>query len=76
MHMDLSIIVPLYNEEDSVTPLYDAIVKSVDRMEEEGRNIVVSWRHNRQGKLLTRNAPSRIANWQRKIHLSKLTRCY
>ncbi|MCK5395823.1 MAG: glycosyltransferase family 2 protein [Gammaproteobacteria bacterium] len=30
--MDLSIIVPLYNEEDSVTPLYDAIVKSVDRM--------------------------------------------
>ena len=30
--MDLSIIVPLYNEEDSVTPLYEAIVKSVDRM--------------------------------------------
>lgn len=30
--MDLSVIVPLYNEEDSVTPLYDAIVKSVDRM--------------------------------------------
>ncbi|MFV2004529.1 MAG: glycosyltransferase family 2 protein [Gammaproteobacteria bacterium] len=32
MYTDLSIIVPLYNEEDSVTPLYDAIVKSVDRM--------------------------------------------
>ena len=32
MHMDLSIIVPLYNEEDSVTPLYEAIVNSVDRM--------------------------------------------
>ncbi|NOZ38336.1 MAG: glycosyltransferase family 2 protein [Gammaproteobacteria bacterium] len=31
--MDLSIIVPLYNEEDSVTPLYEAIVKSVDRMD-------------------------------------------
>ena len=30
--MDLSVIVPLYNEEDSVTPLYNAIVKSVDRM--------------------------------------------
>ena len=30
--MDLSVIVPLYNEEDSVTPLYEAIVKSVDRM--------------------------------------------
>jgi len=30
--MDLSIIVPLYNEEDSVTPLYEAIIKSVDRM--------------------------------------------
>jgi glycosyltransferase involved in cell wall biosynthesis len=27
--MDLSIIVPLYNEEDSVRPLYNAIVKSV-----------------------------------------------
>ena len=33
MHKDLSIIVPLYNEEDSVTPLYNAIVKSVDRMD-------------------------------------------
>jgi len=30
--MDISIIIPLYNEEDSVTPLYEAIVKSVDRM--------------------------------------------
>lgn len=28
--MDLSIIVPLYNEEESVIPLYQAIVKSVD----------------------------------------------
>ena len=28
--MDLSIIVPLYNEEESVSPLYDAIVKSVN----------------------------------------------
>ncbi len=27
--MDLSIIVPLYNEEDSVTPLYEAIVAAV-----------------------------------------------
>jgi len=31
--MDLSVIVPLYNEEDSVTPLYEAIIKSVDRMD-------------------------------------------
>ena len=30
--MNLTVIVPLYNEEDSVTPLYDAIVKSVDTM--------------------------------------------
>jgi len=27
--MDLSVIVPLYNEEDSVAPLYDAIVKAL-----------------------------------------------
>jgi glycosyltransferase involved in cell wall biosynthesis len=30
--MDLSVIAPLYNEEESVTPLYEAIVKSVERM--------------------------------------------
>ena len=30
--MDLSVIVPLYNEEDCVTPLYEAIVKAVDTM--------------------------------------------
>ena len=139
--MDLSIIVPLYNEEDSVTLLYDAIVKSVDTMGvnyeilfiddgskdktvpiasrlaikdkrlriikfrrnygqtpamaagidysrgkilvtmdgdlqndpddipilvrkiNEGFDIVVGWRHNRQDKLLTRKIPSKIANW-------------
>ena len=141
MHKDLSIIVPLYNEEDSVTPLYDAIVKSVDRMNldyeilfvddgskdntvpiaselaaqdkrlrvvkfrqnygqtpamaagidnaigkilvtmdgdlqndpddipklvhkvEQGYDIAVGWRHNRQDKLITRKIPSRMANW-------------
>jgi len=141
MHMDLSIIVPLYNEEDSVTPLYDAIVKSVDRMAlnyeilfvddgskdntvpiaselaaqdkrlrvvkfrrnygqtpamaagidnaigkilvtmdgdlqndpddipelvnkiEQGYDIAVGWRHNRQDKLITRKIPSKMANW-------------
>ena len=139
--MDLSVIAPLYNEEDSVTPLYEAIVKSVDRMGidyellfvddgskdntvavatklaekdkrlrlikfrrnygqtpamaagidhasgkvlvtmdgdlqndpddipqlvqkiEEGYDIAVGWRHNRQDKLVTRKIPSRIANW-------------
>lgn len=30
--MDLSVIAPLYNEEECVTPLYEAIVKSVDTM--------------------------------------------
>ena len=141
MHKDLSIIVPLYNEEDSVTPLYNAIVSSVDRMGvnyemlfvddgskdntvpvasklaasdkrlriikfrrnygqtpamaagidnatgkilvtmdgdlqndpddipqlvrkiEEGYDIAVGWRHNRQDKLITRKIPSKIANW-------------
>ena len=139
--MDLSIIVPLYNEEDCVTPLYEAIVKAVDTMGleyemlfvddgskdntvpvasklaakdkrlriikfrrnygqtpamaagidnargrilvtmdgdlqndpddipelvakiDEGYDIVVGWRHNRQDKLVTRKIPSVIANW-------------
>lgn len=139
--MDLSVIVPLYNEEECVTLLYEAIVKSVDRMNisyellfvddgskdntvpiatelavkdkrlrivkfrrnygqtpamaagidnargnilvtmdgdlqndpddipelvrkiEEGYDIAVGWRHNRQDKLVTRKIPSRMANW-------------
>jgi glycosyltransferase involved in cell wall biosynthesis len=139
--MDLSIIVPLYNEEESVTPMYEAITQSVDRMGvdyeilfvddgskdetvavasklaaidkrlriikfrrnygqtpamaagidnargktlvtmdgdlqndpddipmlvtklNEGFDIVVGWRHNRQDKLITRKIPSKIANW-------------
>lgn len=139
--MDLSVIVPLYNEEECVTLLYDAIVKAVDAMDvnyeilfvddgskdntvpiasklaahdkrlriikfrrnygqtpamaagidhangkilvtmdgdlqndpddipklvrkiDEGFDIVVGWRHNRQDKLLTRKVPSKIANW-------------
>lgn len=139
--MDLSVIVPLYNEEDCVIPLYEAIIKAVDttgleyemlfvddgsvdntvsvasklaakdkrlriikfrrnygqtpamaagidnargkvlvtmdgdlqndpddipellRKIEEGYDIVVGWRHNRQDKLITRKIPSIIANW-------------
>lgn len=139
--MELSIIIPLYNEEASVAPLYSAIVKSVDPLGieyeilfvddgsidntipeaiklaekdkrlriikfrrnygqtpamaagidhsrgdilitmdgdlqndpddihnflqklQEGYDIVVGWRHNRQDKLITRKIPSRIANW-------------
>jgi len=139
--MDLSVIVPLYNEEECVTLLYQAIVKSVDTMGieyeilfvddgskdntvpiaselakndkrlrilkfrrnygqtpamaagidhargkilvtmdgdlqndpddipklvnkiDEGFDIAVGWRFNRQDKLLTRKIPSRIANW-------------
>ncbi|MBT8439232.1 MAG: glycosyltransferase family 2 protein, partial [Gammaproteobacteria bacterium] len=30
---------------------------------EEGYDIAVGWRHNRQDKLVTRKIPSRIANW-------------
>jgi len=139
--MDLSIIVPLYNEEASVKPLYQAIYQAVHPMGldyeilfvddgskdgtipaaqqiahknrelriikfrrnygqtpamaagidhargkilvtmdgdlqndpddipvliqklEEGYDIVVGWRYNRQDKLITRKIPSRIANW-------------
>jgi glycosyltransferase involved in cell wall biosynthesis len=138
---DLSIIVPLYNEEDSVGPMYDAIKAAIDgaghhyeiifvddgsrdrtfeRAREkaqqdpwlrvirfrknygqtpamaagidhargrilvtmdgdlqndptdiphflakinEGYDIVVGWRHQRQDKLITRKIPSRVANW-------------
>ncbi|MGA2366046.1 MAG: glycosyltransferase family 2 protein [Steroidobacteraceae bacterium] len=138
---DLSIIVPLYNEEDSVAPLYAAIINAVaafgvtfeivlvddgskdntvqravelaqtdshvrivkfrrnygqtaamaagieyatgkilvtmdgdlqndpadiglllEKMQ-EGYDIVVGWRHQRQDKLISRKIPSRIANW-------------
>ena len=30
---------------------------------DEGYDIVVGWRHNRQDKLISRKIPSRIANW-------------
>jgi glycosyltransferase involved in cell wall biosynthesis len=140
MTPDLSIVVPLFNEEDSVRPLYSAIVgaveplglpfeivlvddgsrdRTVERVEEiarqdprvclvkfrrnygqtpamaagiaeatgeiivtmdgdlqndpadivhllekidEGYDIVVGWRHDRQDKLVSRKIPSRIAN--------------
>ncbi len=139
--MDLSIIVPLYNEEESVVPLYEAIVRAVEPLEvsyeilfvddgsvdrtyakaktlatqdrnlrvikfrknygqtpamaagidhacgrllvtmdgdlqndpediwqlikkiDEGYDIVVGWRYERQDKLITRKIPSQIANW-------------
>ncbi|WP_132972014.1 glycosyltransferase family 2 protein [Thiogranum longum] len=139
--LDISVIVPLYNEEESLVPLYESIVKSVgglgleyeivfvddgskdstfamardlserdphlrvikfrknygqtpamaagidhargrvlitmdgdlqndpgdiplflEKMD-EGYDIVVGWRFNRQDKLITRKIPSQIANW-------------
>lgn len=138
---DLSIVVPLYNEEQSVRPLYDAIANAVEPLDkavefifvddgskdstykvacklartdqrlrvvrfrrnygqtpamaagidlaqgktivtmdgdlqndpsdiphffskmDEGYDIVVGWRHNRQDKLVSRKIPSKIANW-------------
>ena len=138
---ELSIVVPLYNEEQSVGPLYEAISASLDAMEceseilfvddgsgdatfdvarqiaagdarlrvvkfrrnygqtpamaagidlargktivtmdgdlqndpsdiprfiekmNQGYDIVVGWRHNRQDKLVSRKIPSKIANW-------------
>ena len=139
--MDISVVVPLYNEEESVTPLYQAIAAVIDTLPgecemvfvddgsrddtfkiaeaiagtdkrlrvvkfrgnygqtpamaagidvsrgrivitmdgdlqndpqdiprfvekiDEGFDIVVGWRFNRQDKLITRKIPSRIANW-------------
>ena len=140
MPLDLSVVVPLFNEEESVRPLYEAIVRGVEPLGlgfeivlvddgsrdgtariadaiaradarvclvkfrrnygqtpamaagiaeargeiivtmdgdlqndpadigelltriEEGYDIVVGWRHERQDKLFTRKIPSRIAN--------------
>lgn len=139
--LDLSIVVPLYNEEESVAPLYEAIVQVLDTLSrsfeiilvddgshdgtftiaealaanaehlrvvkfrhnygqtpamaagidlargeivitmdgdlqndpkdipkfiekiEDGFDLVVGWRHDRQDKLISRKIPSRIANW-------------
>jgi glycosyltransferase involved in cell wall biosynthesis len=38
------------------------IATLVERLD-EGYDIAVGWRHNRQDKLVTRKIPSRIANW-------------
>jgi glycosyltransferase involved in cell wall biosynthesis len=40
----------------------DDIGLFVDKIE-EGYDVVVGWRHNRQDKLVSRKIPSRIANW-------------
>ena len=139
--MDLSVVVPLYNEEESVRPLYESIRSVLDNLSidgeilfvddgsadstfakaaeiadvdpqlrlvrfrrnygqtpamaagidlargrtivtmdgdlqndprdiprflekiDEGFDIVVGWRHNRQDKLVSRKIPSKIANW-------------
>lgn len=139
--MDLSVVIPLYNEEDSVQPLYKAVISVLDQLGlecelilvddgsrdrtwevlrevaagdarvravrfrrnfgqtpamaagidlargrtivtmdgdlqndpadipeflrhiEQGFDLVVGWRHNRQDKMITRKIPSRIANW-------------
>lgn len=139
--MDLSVVVPLYNEQDSVVALYEALVAALENTEtdwelifvddgskdntfgvaemlaaadkrlrvvkfrrnygqtpamaagidlaagrviitmdgdlqndpadipefvrkiDEGHDIVVGWRHNRQDKLISRKIPSMIANW-------------
>lgn len=39
--MDLSVVVPLYNEEESVTPLYRAIIDVVDTLDESSEIIFI-----------------------------------
>jgi glycosyltransferase involved in cell wall biosynthesis len=39
--MDLSVVVPLYNEEESVTPLYRAIIDVIDTLDESSEIIFV-----------------------------------
>ena len=48
--------------------VYALIPHFIDKIE-EGFDIVVGWRHNRQDKLVTRVLPSVIANWM----ISKVT---
>jgi len=139
--MDLSIVIPVYNEEESIKPLYESLIHSLDKLPyqseiilvddgskdktfinassiaesdprikiiklkrnygqttglhaglqyakgkfiitmdgdlqndpkdiaqmieklNEGNDIVLGWRHERQDKLISRKIPSKIANW-------------
>src|SRR5258705_181830 len=62
--MDISVILPIYNERENIAPLLD---------EGEGHDFVTGWRKNRKDGFVLRKLPSRIANWLiRKITGAKI----
>jgi len=70
--MDISIIVPLYNEEASVTPLYEAIVKSVDRIGAEYEILFV----DDGSKDSTVAVASKLAAEDKRLRIVKFRRNY
>ena len=70
--MDLSVIVPLYNEEECVTLLYEAIVKSVDTMGIEYEILFV----DDGSKDKTVPIASKLAAEDQRLHVIKFRRNY
>ena len=72
MEIDISIVVPLYNEEDSVAPLYDAITSAVDDLGRETEMIFVD-----DGSTdLTFAKASQIAESDTRLRVVKFRRNY
>jgi glycosyltransferase involved in cell wall biosynthesis len=70
--MDLSIVVPLYNEEDSVGPLYESVRSVIDELELEAEMIFVD-----DGSTdLTYNRASKIAETDQRLRVIKFRRNY
>src|SRR6266478_2321630 len=56
--MDISVVIPVYNEVEALPELYRALTDKLA----EGYDLVSGWRMTRQDDALTRRLPSVIAN--------------
>ena len=69
---DLSIVVPLYNEDESVRPLYESITNAIDPMEREVEIIFV----DDGSKDHTFNVAAKIASTDKRLRVVKFRRNY